>query len=80
MNKDFQLTEFSFYKSLERVHSLEKQKSYARFFRKFLKKLAGIVKENLTEAVSKTIYFADCRICKVKKRYLYIGRTKRTVS
>ena len=32
LNKDFQLTEFSFYKSLERVHSLEKQKSYARFF------------------------------------------------
>ena len=28
LNKDFQLTEFSFYKSLERVHSLEKQKSY----------------------------------------------------
>ena len=31
LNKDFQLTEFSFYKSLERVHSLEKQKSYAEF-------------------------------------------------
>ena len=53
LNKDFQLTEFSFYKSLERVHSLEK---------------------------SKTICFVDRRICKVKKRYLYIGRTKRTIS
>ena len=39
LNKDFQLTEFSFYKKLEKVHSLEKQKSYARFFRKFLKKI-----------------------------------------
>ena len=36
LNKDFQLTEFSCYKSLERVHCLEKQKSYARFFRAFL--------------------------------------------
>ena len=44
LNKDFQLTEFSFYKSLERVHSLEKQKSYARFFRKFLKKTYDIVR------------------------------------
>lgn len=41
LNKDFQLTEFSFYKNLEKVHSLEKQKSYARFFRKFLKKIDG---------------------------------------
>ena len=39
LNKEFQLTDFSFYKSLEKVHSLEKQKSYARFFRKFLKKI-----------------------------------------
>ena len=30
-----------FYKKLEKVHSLEKQKSYARFFRKFLKKING---------------------------------------
>ena len=41
LNKDFQLTEFSFYKKLEKVYSLEKQKSYARFFRKFLKKIDG---------------------------------------
>lgn len=41
LNKDFQLTDFSFYKSLKNVHSLEKQKSYARFFRKFLKKIEG---------------------------------------
>lgn len=41
LNKDFRLTEFSFYKKLEKVHSLEKQKSYARFFRKFLKKIDG---------------------------------------
>lgn len=41
LNKDFQLTEFSFYKNLEKVYSLEKQKSYARFFRKFLKKIDG---------------------------------------
>ena len=41
LNKEFQLTDFSFYKKLEKVHSLEKQKSYARFFRKFLKKING---------------------------------------
>lgn len=41
LNKDFRLTEFSFYKKLEKVYSLEKQKSYARFFRKFLKKIDG---------------------------------------
>ena len=50
LNKDFKLTEFSFYKNLEKIHSLEKQKSYARFFRKFIKKIDGWdCKEELLE-------------------------------
>lgn len=35
----FELTEFSFYKSLQKLQLLEKQKSYARFFRKLIKKI-----------------------------------------
>ena len=36
---EFDLTEFSYYKKLQDVDTLEKQKSYARFFRKMVKKL-----------------------------------------
>ena len=36
---DYQLTEFSFYKGLLEVETQEKQKSYARFIRKLIKKL-----------------------------------------
>lgn len=36
---EFNLTEFSFYKSLLEVETQEKQKSYARFIRKLIKKL-----------------------------------------
>lgn len=39
--KKFQLTDLSFYHHLQGVQSLEKQKSYARFFRKFIKKIDG---------------------------------------
>ena len=39
INNRFQLTELSFYRHLLEVQSLEKQKSYARFFRKFIKKI-----------------------------------------
>lgn len=39
--KRFQLTELSFYRHLLEVQSLEKQKSYARFFRKLIKKIDG---------------------------------------
>lgn len=35
----FQLTDFSFYQKLQRTHQLEKQKSFARFFRKLIKKM-----------------------------------------
>lgn len=35
----FQLTEFSFYQKLLKVQSLEKQKSFARFIRKLIKKM-----------------------------------------
>lgn len=35
----FQLTELSFFQNLQKVQLLEKQKSYARFFRKLIKKL-----------------------------------------
>ena len=35
----FELTEFSFYKNLTKMQSLEKQKSYARFVRKLIKKM-----------------------------------------
>lgn len=38
-SKRFQLTDLSFYHHLLGVQSLEKQKSYARFFRKFIKKI-----------------------------------------
>lgn len=38
-NKQVQLTDFSFYKNLMTVQQLEKQKSYARFFRKLIKKM-----------------------------------------
>lgn len=37
----FQLTDFSFYKKIQAVPSLEKQKSFARFFRKLIKKICG---------------------------------------
>lgn len=40
-SKRFQLTDLSFYRHLLGVQSLEKQKSYARFFRKFIKKING---------------------------------------
>lgn len=36
---DFQLTDFSFYRNLTRMQSTEKQKSYARFVRKMIKKM-----------------------------------------
>ena len=35
----FPLTAFSFYRNLTRMQSTEKQKSYARFVRKFIKKM-----------------------------------------
>lgn len=35
----FQLTDFSFYRNLTRMQSTEKQKSYARFVRKLIKKM-----------------------------------------
>lgn len=35
----FQLTDFSFYRNLTRMQSTEKQKSYARFVRKMIKKM-----------------------------------------
>ncbi len=38
-SKRFQLTDFSFYQNLTAVVQLEKQKSYARFFRKLIKKM-----------------------------------------
>lgn len=38
-DRHFQLTEFSFFKNLQKVQLLEKQKSYARFFRKLIKKI-----------------------------------------
>lgn len=38
-SKRFRLTEFSFYIRLTRLKLLEKQKSYARFFRKLIKKM-----------------------------------------
>lgn len=41
VSKRFQLTDLSFYRHLLGVQSLEKQKSYARFFRKFIKKIDG---------------------------------------
>ncbi|MDD7210686.1 MAG: N-6 DNA methylase [Lachnospiraceae bacterium] len=46
-NKDIQLTDFLFYKKLKEVHSIEKQKSFARFFRKFIKKIDGWGNEEL---------------------------------
>ena len=68
LNKDFQLTEFSFYKSLERVHSLEKQKSYARFFRKFLKKIDGWdCKEELLRQYPKLFVLLIAEFAKLKK-------------
>ncbi|MDO4975981.1 MAG: N-6 DNA methylase [Eubacteriales bacterium] len=42
---DFYLTDFSFYKQLLDVQPLEKQKSYARFFRKIIKKIEAWEKE-----------------------------------
>ncbi len=36
---EYQLTEFSFYRGLQEVETQEKQKSYARFIRKLVKKL-----------------------------------------
>ena len=67
LNKDFQLTEFSFYKSLERVHSLEKQKSYARFFRKFLKKIDGWdCKEELLRQYPKLFVLLIAEFAKLK--------------
>ncbi len=38
-SRKFTLTELSFYKQLKEVDTLEKQKSYARFFRKLIKKI-----------------------------------------
>lgn len=44
---DFYLTDFSFYKQLLDVQPQEKQKSYARFFRKIIKKIEAWQKEEL---------------------------------
>ena len=74
LNKDFQLTEFSFYKSLERVHSLEKQKSYARFFRKFLKKIDGWdCKEELLRQYPKLFVLLIAEFAKLKTPIYSIG-------
>ena len=74
LNKDFQLTEFSFYKSLERVHSLEKQKSYARFFRKFLKKIDGWdCKEELLRQYPKLFILLIAEFAKLKTPIYSIG-------
>ena len=68
LNKDFQLTEFSFYKNLKRVHSLEKQKSYARFFRKFLKKIdAWDCKEELLKQYPRLFVLLITEFARVKK-------------
>ena len=37
----FRLTDFSFYRKMSEVQSLEKQKSFARFIRKLIKKMDG---------------------------------------
>ena len=44
----FTLTEFSFYKKLQEVETQEKQKSYARFIRKMIKKLDLLAQEEAT--------------------------------
>ena len=80
LNKEFQLTDFSFYKKLEKVHSLEKQKSYGRFFRKFLKKNQWLEsKRRIDESVSQFIYSFSYGICKIKEGYVYIRRTVRII-
>lgn len=44
---EFNLTEFSYYKKLLEVETPEKQKSYARFIRKFIKKLDILGQEKI---------------------------------
>ena len=73
-NKRFRLTEFSFYDSLTKLKLLEKQKSYARFFRKLIKKMdAWDNKALLLENYAKLFYQLMAEFARMKKE-TYISK------
>ena len=76
---NFELTEFSFYKSLNKMQSLEKQKSYARFVRKLIKKMVLWENEELLLSMYPSLFRQLTHSFAMMKKETYMPEEMRDI-